>query len=121
MTTSALRLLTADARNRALRSFIQGLAVDVGVAVAFVVYDATSSDEPDYRLLWATLIKTALQTAAAYVMRRFVDPSRVPTPLPPNPPGEPDDDQPDAGEPAVEDSIQPLAAKKAAPRKKKAP
>lgn len=91
--------LERDARNRALRTFLQGLALDIGVAVALLVYDAVQADQPDYRLLLASLIKTVLQVAASYVMRRLVDPSRIRTPLPPDPPGEPDAD---AGYSAVE-------------------
>jgi hypothetical protein len=86
--------LSRDARNRALRTFLQGLALDVAVAVSMVVYDAVQSAQPDYRLLLLTLAKTVLQTGASYVMRRLVDPSRVPTPLPPADPGEPDEDVP---------------------------
>jgi hypothetical protein len=86
--------LERDARNRAVRTFLQGLALDVGVAVALVVYDVTNDDQPDYRLMLATIGKTVLMTAAAFVMRLKLDPSRIPTPLPPDPPGEPDEDQP---------------------------
>lgn len=84
--------LNKDARNRAWRTIIQGLAIDVGVAVALVVYDGVQSESPDYRLLGLSVVRTGLQASASFVMRRFVDASRVPTPLPPNPPGEPDDD-----------------------------
>lgn len=87
-----MNALNRDAKNRAWRTIIQGLAVDVVVAVALVTYDVTSAEDPDYRLLLGTLTKTVLQTTASYVMRRFVDPSRIPTPLPPDPPGEPDED-----------------------------
>lgn len=86
------RLLERDARNRALRTFLQGLALDVLVAVCLVVYDAVQTEHPDYRLLLATVIKTGMATAASYVMRRFMDRSKVPTPLPPGDPGEPDND-----------------------------
>lgn len=82
--------LGQDARNRALRVFLQGLALDVLLAVALVVYDATQSAEVDYRLLGAALLRTVLQSAASYVMRRVLDPSRLPTPLPPARAGEPD-------------------------------
>lgn len=61
----------ADARSRALRTFLQGLALDVLLAVCLVVYEAMTAAEPDWRLLLLTLAKTVLTTAAAYVMRRF--------------------------------------------------
>lgn len=65
----------ADARNRALRTFLQGLAVDVLLAVCLVAYDALQSDAPDWRLLLLTLLKTALMTAASYVMRKLQPPA----------------------------------------------
>ncbi len=84
--------LEQDARNRALRTFLVGLAIDLAVAVALLLQDATSSTaEPDYRLLAASLLRTVIQTTSAYVLRRFLDPSRLPTPLPPADPGEPDE------------------------------
>lgn len=88
--------LERDARNRALRTFLAGLAIDLAVAVALLVQDSVQEPNADWRVLGASLVRTVLQTTAAYVLRRFIDPSRVPTPLPPNPPGEPDDDQPAA-------------------------
>ncbi len=61
----------ADARNRALRTFLQGLALDALLAVCLVVYDALQATTIDWRLLAVTAAKTALMTAVAYVMRRF--------------------------------------------------
>lgn len=75
--------LEADAKNRALRTFLQGLAIDIAVAVSLVLYNATSSDEVSWQLIPLSLARSVIQTAAAYVMRRFVDPSFIPTPLPP--------------------------------------
>lgn len=94
--TNAQRL-EVDARNRALRTFVQGLAIDVAVAVAGLVYAITS--DPSGTIVWgvigASVLRTAVQSAAAYVMRKFVDGwKRVKTPLPPDPPGEPDADAP---------------------------
>lgn len=87
-------LLERDARNRALRSFMQGLAIDVLVAVAVVVQGVASSHDP---IMWpvvaASIGRSVAQAAASYLMRRFVDGWKaVPTPLPPDPPGEPDED-----------------------------
>lgn len=64
----------ADARNRALRTFLQGLAIDVLLAVCLVVYQGLESESVDYRLLLLTLLKTALMTAASYVMRKLSPP-----------------------------------------------
>lgn len=91
MTSRAGAALRRDARNRALRVFLAGLAIDLAVAVSLVVLEVTKAAElPEWRVIAASLFRTLAQTAAAYVLRRFVDPSRVPTPLPPDPPGEPD-------------------------------
>jgi hypothetical protein len=65
----------ADARNRAFRTFLQGLALDVLLAVALIVYGATSSDHVEWRLLLLTVAKTAVQTAASYVMRKLSPPA----------------------------------------------
>jgi len=65
---------SADARNRALRTFLQGLVLDVLLAVALVVYTAVSAGEVDWRLLAAALVRTVLQTAASYVMRKLKPP-----------------------------------------------
>jgi hypothetical protein len=91
------RLLETDARNRAVRSFLQGLAIDVAVSIAGVLYAVTQGSDP---IVWtvvaAGLPRTIVQSLAAYVMRRFLDPSKIPTPLPPDPPGHPDQPQPGA-------------------------
>lgn len=65
-----------DARNRAIRTVIQGLLTDVLVAVALVVYDAlqTSSEHIEWKLLAMSVAKTALITVASYVMRKVKPP-----------------------------------------------
>lgn len=88
--------LSTDARNRALRTFLQGLAVDLAVAVAALVLANvdTITDRQGLTLFAVALGKTVVTTAASYIMRRFVDGSRVPTPLPPAPVPAPNDDTP---------------------------
>lgn len=56
--------------NAPFRTVVQGVATDVGVAVAFVVYDSLNSGATDYRLLFLSVLKTALMTGASYVMKR---------------------------------------------------
>lgn len=66
----------SDARNRAARTFVQGLATDVVVAGALVVTEVVGSGEDvDWRLLAAALVKTALMTGAAYVYRKLRPPA----------------------------------------------
>lgn len=68
---------TRDARNRAIRTVIQGLLTDVLVAVAIVVYDAlqTSAHSPDWKLLGMSVVKTVMITVASYVMRKLRPPT----------------------------------------------
>ena len=88
------KALTADANNRALRTFLQGLAIDLGVAVAALVLANvdTITDREGLTLFGIALGKTVVTTAASYVMRRFIDKSSIPTPLPPAPVPEPNED-----------------------------
>ncbi len=87
--------LVTDAQNRALRTFLQGIAVDVLVGVSLAVHTLlTSSDLFSWGLLGALVAKSAGVAAASYVMRRFLDPSGLPTPLPPAPVPAPNEDQP---------------------------
>jgi hypothetical protein len=92
-------LLTADAKNRSLRTFLVALAVDVGLAVLLVVYNAftVANDwsQLDWTVLGFLLTKTGLTSAGAFILRRFLDPSGVPTPLPPAPVAAPADHTPE--------------------------
>lgn len=87
--------LQVDAKNRATRAFVQGLAIDVLVALAVVVWTYLNSVDGWGAIQWSvlafTLFKTLCQTAASYLMRRFLDNSKVPTPLPPAPAVQPAD------------------------------
>lgn len=79
--------LEKDARNRTLRTFITGLAVDVSVGVALVLatffVDKNSWGEIEWAILSFSIAKSVVQAVCAYVLRRFLDQSSVPTPLPP--------------------------------------
>ena len=87
--------LKADAQNRALRTFIQGLGIDLLVALALVlttVFSSTNSfNEIEWSVVGFLLAKTVATTAASYIMRKFADGS-VPTPLPPAPVPVPNED-----------------------------
>lgn len=98
MSTPTPVLLAADARNRGWRTFLQGLAIDVAVAVAaFVLANIDAiSDKRALIVAAVALGKTVLTAIASYVMRRYLDTSGVPTPLPPNDPGQPA--EPNVGE-----------------------
>lgn len=67
----------ADARNRAVRTLAQGLALDVGVAVVSVAAVAVG-DVHWTRAWWAALgllvAKTAVQAAVSYAARRLLPP-----------------------------------------------
>lgn len=81
--------LHEDATNRGVRAIWQGLSIDVLVAVALLIVniltDANGWSDLDWKIIAFTLMKTVLMAIAAFVMRRFVDNSKVPTPLPPSP------------------------------------
>lgn len=87
--TSAMNThdLTLDARNRALRTLMVNLAIDVLTAVTMAVTEVlnTSGNDVDWRLMVALVAKTAAATVGSFLLRRFGDPSSVWTPLPPSP------------------------------------
>ena len=63
----------SDARNRAFRTLLQGLAFDVAAAIVIVLYTAFSSAEAwgdiQWTLLGFTLAKTFAVSALSYLMR----------------------------------------------------
>jgi hypothetical protein len=52
------------------RTAIQGILIDVILAVCFVLYGALSSGDVDWYLLLILLGKTALMTLASSIMKR---------------------------------------------------
>lgn len=87
------RQLKADASNRSIRTFLQGIGIDIAVAIALVLGTTIVGWENWGDVQWAvlsfTVAKSVVQAVAAYVMRLWLDPSRLPTPLPPDPVPEP--------------------------------
>lgn len=57
------------------RTFLQGLGLDVLLAVCLVLLAATETENVDWRLLGFALIRTVLQTAASSVMKRYKPPA----------------------------------------------
>lgn len=86
MNVYAKKMLNRDARNRALRTFMTGLGVDVTVAVALVLLTFVGPlggwGEVQWSLLSFSLAKSVTQAGASFVLRRWLD-GRIPTPLPP--------------------------------------
>jgi hypothetical protein len=70
-----------DARNRALRTFVQGLVVDVAAALIIlflpVITEAQAPGDLDWPVLGFLAAKTVVATALAYVMRAYIDPYRA--------------------------------------------
>lgn len=81
--------LNQDASNRALRTFLTGMFIDVCVGLVLAVSSAFAGANGWSDFQWAilafSLVKSVVQSAASYVLRRYIDPSRIPTPLPPTP------------------------------------
>ena len=97
-TNTALR--ANDARNRALRTFLQGLAFTVAAALVAsllsAVTTAASWGEFGGILVGFAFFQSIAVACLSWLMRAVLDGSGVPTPLPPADPGEPDDDTPNA-------------------------
>lgn len=64
---------TTDARNRAVRTFVQGLAFDVIASVVVFVFplvsDADSFADFDWQVILFLLVKTVLVSVLSYTMR----------------------------------------------------
>lgn len=93
LTTQQKAALTEDANNRAVRTFVVQLGIDILVAIVMVL--ATTFGAADdwsalnWQVLGFSLVKTVIATIGAFVMRRFLDNTSLPTPLPPTPVPEP--------------------------------
>lgn len=88
-------VLATDARNRALRTFLQGLAFTIAAAVVVSLLSAVTSaaswGEFGGVLVGFAFFQSIAVSALSWVMRAVLDPAaRIPTPLPPADPGEPD-------------------------------
>lgn len=72
-------LTRADAADRSRRTLIQGLAIDVAIAVAAALLawlpDADLTAREAWIVLGVAIAKSALTAAAAYVMRLKVAPA----------------------------------------------
>ena len=70
----------ADAAQRAKRTFIQGIVLDVAVAVAVALLawlpDADLTSKQAWIILGTSLAKTVLTAVASYVMRLKVRPDQ---------------------------------------------
>lgn len=77
MTTPAVQ---ADAAQRAKRTFIQGIVLDVAVAVAVALLawlpDADLTSKQAWIIFGTSLAKTVLTAVASYVMRLKVRPDQ---------------------------------------------
>lgn len=80
----SLESLTTDAKNRAFRAFLVALTAAIFVDVWPLVSDALSSSAVEWFELGKAGIRVGIQSAGAFILRRILDPSGVPTPLPPD-------------------------------------
>lgn len=87
--------LTEDAKNRALRTGLQALAMEVLIQVLPALYDLAGNEDIHWDLqVVESLVRVAVMAALSFLMRRFVDPSRIPSPLPPTPQPQPATEDP---------------------------
>lgn len=87
--------LNADAVNRAVRSFLGALVVELIATAGPVVWQLVNDEETQWDGDLAQSIVRIIGLAAfSYILRRFGDPSAIPTPLPPLDPGRPADPNP---------------------------
>ena len=61
----------SDAATRALRTFVQNLALDTGVAVFAVAVPLVQAEHINWPLLGLAVGKTALATSASYIHRKL--------------------------------------------------
>lgn len=87
--------LTADARNRALRTLLQGFAFSVAAALVVsllaAVTNSTTWSEFGLTLVGFSFFQSVAVGGLSWLMRAVLDRSALPTPLPPADSGEPDD------------------------------
>ncbi|WP_418344919.1 hypothetical protein [Rhodococcus pyridinivorans] len=78
VTSRGEELTVVDARNRSWRTFVQGLAIDLGFALLSVLALALSDFDFLSGAAWATLgvlvLKTIIQTAISYIARLKIAP-----------------------------------------------
>lgn len=76
-TGESVAVVSQDAKNRAIRSFFQGLGIDVGIAVVLLLvlaFDDIQWTQTYWLALAASLGRTILQSAVSYVSRVYVKP-----------------------------------------------
>lgn len=79
-TSQGQELVVADAKSRSWRTFLQGLGLDLMFAVvALLTATTTHAFDPLSKVAWVTfaalVVKTLLQTIAAYIMRIKITPT----------------------------------------------
>lgn len=75
--TETKAAIESDAQNRAVRSFLWGLMIDVAVAVVLVLataFNAIEWTKEYWTILGLTLAKSVLQAGVSYFMRKLVKP-----------------------------------------------
>lgn len=95
MTVTRATYRKADAKNRGLRALLVNLAIDLLLAIVLVVWttfdNANSWGDIEWAILGFSVCKSAVAAFGAFLLRAVLDPSRIPTPLPPVNPGRPAD------------------------------
>lgn len=92
-TRSEGHALKADAKNRAWRTLLQGLGFSVAAALVVTLFSAvttaTSWGELGATVIGFSFFQSVAVAGLSWLMRTYIDRSKVPTPLPLADPGEP--------------------------------
>lgn len=84
--------LQNDAKNRAIRTFVQGIAGSILIAVALVLLplftSASGWDDFDWKVMSFLVVQAVVVAALSYVMRAFTK-FLPPPPAPVDPPAPP--------------------------------
>lgn len=56
------------------RTIVQGVLVDVLLALCLVLYNWASSDNLEWTILWALVVKSLVMTGASSIMKRLKPP-----------------------------------------------
>ena len=76
-------VLVADTLNRVWRTCLQGIAAAALIGAVTAIHDALTDGRTDYRTIAIAALTAAVMAGLAAVQRYWLDPSRLPSAVPP--------------------------------------